>query len=364
MGLDKIVKCNTEKPYIFISYSSCDKEVVWADVQEYQRRGYNIWLDEKNLDKTNSSWKDDAMAAITDFDCQLVVFYVSRNSLTSEPCFNEMMTTRSDKAKILHEDKPVPFIAVDAEPIGNIIDFKDEIFKEIRGSEKWNKTEKTSKIMVMSKFIEEFFNSNNERVRIHDRTDESYISQYYQEITNYFHPETRNAAVEKEAISRYQESSANSEIIFQEPKIEIGRKSASVLNKENYWKEFVEYAFYKSENQEFLKSGFSVAPVADRNWHALRMGTAKVQVELSFNTQKNTIRTALLVYAGELLEQLEEAVAQTDISEKVIVNRESKTKNIHMLQSVDGFTGDRIAQFEWFMDMSCKFRKVVAAVLK
>ena len=25
---------------------------------------------------------------------------------------------------------------------------------------------------------------------------------------------------------------------------------------------------------------------------------------------------------------------------------------------------DRIAQFEWFMDMSCKFRKVVAAVLK
>lgn len=200
MGLDKIVKCNTEKPYIFISYSSCDKEVVWADVQEYQRRGYNIWLDEKNLDKTNSSWKDDAMAAIMDFDCQLVVFYVSRNSLTSEPCFNEMMTTRSDKAKILHEDKPVPFIAVDAEPIGNIIDFKDEIFKEIRGSEKWNKTEKTSKIMVMSKFIEEFFNSNNERVRIHDRTDESYISQYYQEITNYFHPETRNAVAEPEII--------------------------------------------------------------------------------------------------------------------------------------------------------------------
>ena len=66
--LRKIKSCTVDKPYVFISYSSEDCECVWNDVYEFQRRGYNIWLDEKNLDKTKQSWKEDALYAIEDID--------------------------------------------------------------------------------------------------------------------------------------------------------------------------------------------------------------------------------------------------------------------------------------------------------
>ena len=62
--LREIRPCNTENPYIFISYSSEDKDLVWRDVLEFQRRGYNIWIDEKNLDKTQDSWRYNALPAI------------------------------------------------------------------------------------------------------------------------------------------------------------------------------------------------------------------------------------------------------------------------------------------------------------
>ena len=74
--LKQIISCDVQKPYIFVSYSSNDKEVVWADVLEFQKQGYNVWLDEKNLDKTKASWKEDALLAIQDMYCMLVVFFM------------------------------------------------------------------------------------------------------------------------------------------------------------------------------------------------------------------------------------------------------------------------------------------------
>ena len=59
--LDQIRPCDMDRPYVFISYSSPDKELVWQDVLTFQNMGYNVWLDERNLDKTKASWKDDAL---------------------------------------------------------------------------------------------------------------------------------------------------------------------------------------------------------------------------------------------------------------------------------------------------------------
>ena len=56
--------CDILQPYAFVSYSSRDWFRVCTDVCELQSRGYNIWIDEKNLDKTNRSWKEDALGAI------------------------------------------------------------------------------------------------------------------------------------------------------------------------------------------------------------------------------------------------------------------------------------------------------------
>ena len=55
--LTELIKpCDRENPYVFISYSSRDAEKVYRDVLEFQKRGYNIWIDVKNVDKTKPSW--------------------------------------------------------------------------------------------------------------------------------------------------------------------------------------------------------------------------------------------------------------------------------------------------------------------
>ena len=65
--LKQINKCDMDKPFIFISYSAQDCERVYRDAAVFQRYGYNVWIDEKNLDKTKPSWKNDAIEAINDY---------------------------------------------------------------------------------------------------------------------------------------------------------------------------------------------------------------------------------------------------------------------------------------------------------
>lgn len=131
--LRQITPCDIERPYIFISYSSADSDLVWRDVLEFQQRGFNIWLDEKNLDKTKSSWKNDALEAVQDIDCRMVVFYVSASSLRSENCYQEMSRTMQPTAVALHRG-PVKFIAVEVEQIGDIRKFSERVFEDIQES--------------------------------------------------------------------------------------------------------------------------------------------------------------------------------------------------------------------------------------
>ena len=136
------------------------------------------------------------------------------------------------------------------------------------------------------------------------------------------------------------------------------------ISKEKYWQEFVRYAFEESKNKEFINAEFPVAVPADRNWYALRLGTAKAHIELSFNTQKYTIRTALLIKDRTLFEKLEDVLAKNEMSDTVIINRESKTVSISIMKSDVDFCGDRISQFEWFMEGACLFKKLVNIVGK
>ena len=126
----QIRPCDMDQSYIFISYSAQDYVRVWEDVYTFQQLGYNVWLDEKNLDKTKASWTEDALAAISDLDCLLVVFYVSQYSLTSENCFRELCQTTAKDTTELHFG-PVPFIAVDAENVGNIGAYTKAIHKQV-----------------------------------------------------------------------------------------------------------------------------------------------------------------------------------------------------------------------------------------
>lgn len=187
--LKKIKICDCNEPYVFISYSSADRELVWHDVLEFQKRGYNIWLDEKNLDKTRDSWKEDALTAIEDMDCALLVFYVSESSLCSEACYQELSKTVADSTKALHFG-PVKFIAIDAEEVGDIMAFHQRVFDKIKLSN-LEKEERKKQALTLNGFMQQFFNSNNEKVRIHPKNEKNRKMDYYEEILASFPDEAR-----------------------------------------------------------------------------------------------------------------------------------------------------------------------------
>ncbi len=182
--LKKIRPCDPEQRYVFISYSSRDRETVWPDVLEFQNRGYNVWLDEKNLDKTKPSWKADAIKAVEDLCCALVVFYVSEHSLASEPCYNEMCATVGEEAVSMHYGE-VPFVAVEVSPIGDITKFGEMIHKKLLASA-MPKAEKAVAVKTVSHFIFKFFSSNNEKVRVRAKNDPDRILDYYEDILDVF----------------------------------------------------------------------------------------------------------------------------------------------------------------------------------
>ena len=182
--LDQIRPCDMDRPYIFVSYSSLDKELVWQDVLTFQNLGYNVWLDERNLDKTKASWKDDALAAIEDYCCALVVFYISGNSLTSEACYNELRHTTTEATVAFHNGE-VKYIAVETEPVGDIESYKNQVYSRLIASD-IPKAEKQSRTLTLHNFVRDFFKTNNEKVRIHAKNDPARKLDYLTDIVASF----------------------------------------------------------------------------------------------------------------------------------------------------------------------------------
>jgi len=195
--INKIRKCDMSKPFIFISYSSHDKELVQQDVLEFQRRGYNVWLDERNLDKTKSSWAEDALKAIQNYNSILLIFYVSRHSLTSEACYNELNETMSEITKGRHRRRELKFIAVEAEPIGDMLQFADEVDNDLRITSKDMEVTQ-AKIDTLSEFMKRFFDNNNARVRVKCKNDPSRAGKldYYDDILLNYCSEAKNQPVQ------------------------------------------------------------------------------------------------------------------------------------------------------------------------
>ena len=159
-----LFRCMTSRDYAFVSYSSEDTSFVCRVVAGLQRAGYNLWIVEANLDKSKPSWKSDALRAIEDIYCALVLFFVSSSSLKSRACLDEILHTACAETRTLHLGQEVPLIVVEVEPIQDITDFIAEVARSVRISDK-TKEQKTSQMAVVSTFRERWF-PDNEKVRI------------------------------------------------------------------------------------------------------------------------------------------------------------------------------------------------------
>ena len=177
---NSIIPCDTERPYIFVSYSSCDQAVVYKDVQTLQQRGYNIWID-VHLDKSKPTWRDDVHKAIENGACELLIFYVSSNSLVSLPCYEELCTTFSDTSTARRLGQPVDILVVEAEEIGNAVTFTEKLQECIACNYRDSSEEKDAKRETLHRIRSQFLNDNN-RVRIRAKSTFRSSADYYDEM--------------------------------------------------------------------------------------------------------------------------------------------------------------------------------------
>jgi hypothetical protein len=85
-------------PFIFISYSSKDREVVQNDVAELNKRGVNVWYD-TGL-SIGTSWSDDEVKSRV-LRCSAVLFYASSNSIQSKTVLKELETALSSGKTVI-----------------------------------------------------------------------------------------------------------------------------------------------------------------------------------------------------------------------------------------------------------------------
>lgn len=152
------LKFKEERPYVFVSYKSDDKEIVENSIQYLQEHyGLNIWYD---ADLTAGyNWDDEALPKLIDENCQLVLLFASEEALCSPNVKKEL-----DEAKY-YEKLIVP------------INFSNRSFDDIMRYEITRKYSKTNmpKVQNARKLIKEHLNEQRTYIFLHK-------SDYYEEL--------------------------------------------------------------------------------------------------------------------------------------------------------------------------------------
>ena len=260
-----IRKCDTNRPYLFVSYSSVDAEYVFEDVIEFQKRGANVWIDNRWVDKTLSSWKDSALNAIRDIDCRMVIFYVSRDSLMSAACLDELRETWREETKELHGMQPVRFICVDVRAKNDKAETTEtSVLDMIAGCWEENarnygrevKKIRSERMKAASCFYKEIFNGTNERVRIAARKgDPARSLNYYFDLFSYF-PDSviLEKGIPVEVLEKLADGgdrvALHSLGLYYYHKAKGSKKKEELLKKSfEYYKRSAEQGFAKAENK-------------------------------------------------------------------------------------------------------------------
>ncbi len=73
-------------PFLFVCYSHANSERVYPSLESMHQSGVNFWYDEGI--EAGMQWRD-ALADAID-GCEGFVFFISRDSIASEHCLNEV----------------------------------------------------------------------------------------------------------------------------------------------------------------------------------------------------------------------------------------------------------------------------------
>ena len=93
MGTESFDIYDGDKPYLFISYSHLDEQVVFPILQGVQQAGFRVWMD-RGIE-VGTEWSNNIADRLR--DCGGVLFFVSKNSINSENCLDEIACAKSHK---------------------------------------------------------------------------------------------------------------------------------------------------------------------------------------------------------------------------------------------------------------------------
>lgn len=80
------------EPYVFISYSHKDSNTVLPAIEAMQQQGYRIWFD-RGIE-AGTEWSNNIAAHLR--DCAVFVAFISKNSVKSENCLDEIAFAKSN----------------------------------------------------------------------------------------------------------------------------------------------------------------------------------------------------------------------------------------------------------------------------
>ena len=86
------------KPYIFLSYAHIDRELAHSVIEYLQEHSFNVWYDEGI--HTGTQWEDVIIDKIK--NCWMMVFLVTKNSLASDWCRQELTFAKEKGKKFIN----------------------------------------------------------------------------------------------------------------------------------------------------------------------------------------------------------------------------------------------------------------------
>ena len=111
--LNNIRECDLSKPFVFISYSKKDKELVYPLLNELAAKGVNLWFDKELESEGGKKWAESVGKILIEKNCVAVIFMLSENSLSSVAVFKELCYAEKSSTVFEHNNnKPLKLIPV------------------------------------------------------------------------------------------------------------------------------------------------------------------------------------------------------------------------------------------------------------
>lgn len=127
--------CEGKEPYIFVSYSHADTDIVTEDLNRLHRDGFRIWYDKKLGPSTK--WRNEIGDFIENNNCKIFLLFFSKKSIASEFVCNEITLARRRFDK---EQLKIYTVFLENNVKSSTNKDLREFIKDRQGNERYNKS--------------------------------------------------------------------------------------------------------------------------------------------------------------------------------------------------------------------------------